>query len=184
MSSNKPVAEVRVGAGQGRHLAQPDRIRCRSPQRHLLAHLQGCRWQLEVHFQLRPRRPARRRQGRRHGAHQDFRGRQRPAGRPGQRTAVLTAAITRRGESPAFFLSLQESTHVRIRAVRTQPLRETLTPFQTYLWAFFYCKAQEQAGNRELTPVSDALTDRFCRFRLTSTVSPPDSGSPLSARKQ
>ena len=46
-------------SGQGRHLAQHHRVRRRSPQRHLLAHLQGCRRQLEVHFQLRPRRPAR-----------------------------------------------------------------------------------------------------------------------------
>ena len=48
-----------------------------------------------------------------------FRGRQRPAGRPGRRTAVLTAAVTRRGAKPRlFFVPLRESTHFKIPAGR------------------------------------------------------------------
>ena len=66
-SNTKPVDEVRIRRRQGRHLAQRDRQRL-AFQRHLLPHLQEQRRQLEVHFQLRPRRPARRRQGGRSGA--------------------------------------------------------------------------------------------------------------------
>ena len=52
------------------------------------------------------------------------------------------------GASPAFFfIPFQETTHVKIPAVRAPPRRETLSPLQAYLWAFSSRNAHSSPGN-------------------------------------
>ena len=108
-SNTKPVDEVRIGAVKAAILAQRDRQRL-ALQRHLLPQLQGQRGQLEVHFQLPPRRSARCRQGRRPGAQPHLRAAERrESGREGAgRVGQCPLTPTEAGLRPRLFLCLLE----------------------------------------------------------------------------
>ena len=119
MSSNKPVAEVRVGAVKAAiwpNQTESGVVRHNVTFSRIYKDAEG-NWKSTSSFgrdDLLVRG-----EGRRHGAHQDFRGRQRPQRRPGQRTAVLTACRYQAGRKPRLFFLFEESRPFNTPAVRS-----------------------------------------------------------------